>query len=371
VTAALLTCELHPPDKAAVATTVWRSGPIGLLACGLLAGGVSAQLANPNLVPNPYTPVEGAWAPLPDGREWGATSAVHNAGKGRIWATERCGGNENCLDTPDVDPVLLIDTFDGKILESFGRGLIVWPHGMDVDAAGNVWIADARGDERRMSGHQVLKFSPDGELLLRLGKAGVAGNDEYTFDQPCDVVVAPNGDIFVADGHAENGSNHRIVKYDGTGRFLMQFGGPGTDRGQLRVPHALAMDSQGRLFVADRANNRVQIFDQNGNFIDAWTQFGRPSGLYIDRNDVLYVADSESNSGRWRNPGWYRGIRIGSAVDGFVTAFIPDPDTGAVRGTGVAEGVTADDDGNVYGAEVAGRQLRKYVLNPPGRPLSD
>jgi DNA-binding beta-propeller fold protein YncE len=359
---------MHHP---AVWATSRRSQTLALLAGWLLAGGASAQLANPNQVPNPYTAVEGIWAPLPGGRVWGATSTVHNAGNGRIWAAERCGANDNCLDTPDIDPVLLIDTSDGKILKSFGRGLIVWPHGIDVDAAGNVWIVDARGDERRMKGHQILKFSPDGELLMTLGKAGVAGHDEYTFDQPCDVVVAPNGDIFVADGHAEDGSNHRIVKYDSAGVFLMQFGEPGTGRGQLRVPHALAMDSQGRLFVADRANNRVQIFDQNGNFIDAWTQFGRPSGLYIDRSDMLYAADSESNSGRWRNPGWYRGIRIGSAIDGFVTAFIPDPNTGAVRGTGVAEGVTADDQGNVYGAEVAGRQLRKYVLNPLGGPLRD
>jgi hypothetical protein len=109
----------------------------------------------------------------------------------------------------------------------------------------------------------------------------------------------------------------------------------------------------------------VQIFDQDGSFIDAWSQFGRPSGVYIDANDMLYVADSESNTGRWRNPGWYRGIRIGSAIDGFVTAFIPDPNTGSAPGTGAAEGVTADDDGNVYGAEVADRRLRKYVLGAP------
>jgi DNA-binding beta-propeller fold protein YncE len=341
----------------------------GLLAGSLYAQGAWPQLANPNVVPNPYTTVEGNWIPLPDGREWGATSTVYNAGNGLIWAAERCGGNTNCLDTPDIDPVMLIDPADGTILRSFGRGQIVWPHGIHVDADGNVWIADARGDEERMKGHQVYKFSPDGELLLSLGQAGVAGSGEYTFDQPCDVLVAPNGDIFVADGHSEGGNN-RIVKYDRNGRYLLEFGTTGWGRGELRVPHALAMDSQGRLFVGDRANNRVQIFDQEGNFIDAWSQFGRPSGLYIDAQDMLYVADSESNSGRWRNPGWYRGIRIGSASDGFVTAFIPDPNTGVARGgTGVAEGVTADDSGNVYGAEVADRRLRKYVLNPLGAAL--
>jgi DNA-binding beta-propeller fold protein YncE len=341
-----------------------------LLAGGLIGPDAGAQLATPNVVPNPYTTVDDSWVTLPDGREWGATSTVYNAGNGLIWAAERCGGNTNCLDTPDIDPVMLIDASDGSIVRTFGHGLIVWPHGIHVDREGNVWIADARGDSERMKGHQVHKFSPDGELLMSLGRAGVAGNGDYTFDQPCDVLVAPNGDIFVADGHSESGNN-RIVKYNSNGTFLLQFGTTGTGRGELLVPHALAMDSQGRLFVADRANNRVQIFDQEGNFIDAWTQFGRPSGVYIDANDILYVADSESNTGRWRNPGWYRGIRIGSVVDGFVTAFIPDPNTGAARGTGAAEGVTADDDGNVYGAEVADRRLRKYLLNPLGRRLDD
>jgi DNA-binding beta-propeller fold protein YncE len=196
----------------------------------VLATGANAQLATPNFVPNPYTTVAGIWAPLPDGRVWGATSTVYNAGNGRIWVAERCGDNTNCLDTPDIDPVMLIDTADGRILQSFGRGLIVWPHGIHVDADGNVWIADARGDESRMMGHQVHKFSADGELLMSLGRAGVAGNDEYSFDQPCDVLVAPNGDIFIADGHSEMGNN-RIVKYDRNGRFLLQFGTAGA------IPH--------------------------------------------------------------------------------------------------------------------------------------
>lgn len=331
-----------------------------------LCANATAQLDNPNVIPNPYDTVPGVWAPLPDGREWGATSTVYYAGDGKIWAAERCGGNGNCLDTPDIDPVMLIDTKTGKILKTFGKGMIVWPHGIHVDKEGNVWIADARIDKERKKGNQVLKFSPDGKLLMTLGKAGVVGDDEYTFDQPCDVLVAPNGDIFVADGHSGR-TNHRVVKYDSKGKYILQFDGSDQVNGQLLVPHALAMDSQGRLFVGDRANSRLQIFDQDGKHIDTWTQFGRPSGLYIDKNDILYSADSESNTGRngaiGRNAGWYRGIRIGSAKTGFVHAFIPDPNTGlASGGTSVAEGVAADEDGNVYGAEVAQRMLRKYVL---------
>lgn len=325
----------------------------------LAATAAAAEPSSPNEIPNPYKTVPSVWAELPDDREWGATSAVYVAPDGKhIWSAERCGGNTgSCLEKPDVDPIMLISP-DGDIVKSFGAGMIAWPHGMHVDAEGNVWLTDARGEGDR--GHQVHKFSADGELLMSLGKEGVAGDGNDEFDGPSDVLVAPNGDIFVADGHG-SGGNNRVVKFDKNGKFIKTWGSTGAENGEFRDPHALAMDSQGRLFVGDRGNSRLQIFDQDGKHIDTWTQFGRPSGLFIDDNDVLYSADSESNSGPQRNPGWYRGIRIGSAKDGFVTAFIPDPNTGAARGTSVAEGVTADAAGNVYGAEVAQRMLRKYM----------
>lgn len=331
-----------------------------LFAMSTLSSSAIGQLENPNIIPNPYSVVPDVWAPLPDDREWGATSTVYYAGEGNIWAAERCGANGNCLDTPELDPIFLIDA-QGRVIKSFGAGLIVWPHGIHVDFDGNVWIADARGDPVRMKGHQVHKFSSDGELLMSLGLPGIAGKGNNIFDQPNDVLVAPNGDIFVADGHSSNGNN-RIVKFNSNGEYMMEWGGKGTGSGQLDVPHALAMDSAGRLFVADRGNSRLQIFDQAGTWLATWTQFGRPSGLYIDGNDTLYSADSESNTGPGRNPGWYRGIRIGSAKTGFVEAFIPDPNTGEANGTSVAEGVSADEDGNVYGAEVAQRALRKYII---------
>ncbi len=320
----------------------------------------NAQSDNPNVIPNPYDTVPGVFAPLPDGREWGAISAVYAAADGNIWVAERCGGNfgpNSCVDRPDVDPIMLISP-EGKILKSFGAGLITWPHGIHVDFEGNVWLTDARGVEGK--GHQVHKFSADGKLLMSLGKKGVAGSGNDEFDGPSDVLVAPNGDIFVVDGHGAEGNN-RVVKFDKNGKFIKTWGETGSEDGQFRDPHALAMDSKGRIFVGDRGNSRLQIFDQDGNHLATWTQFGRPSGLYIDENDILYSADSESNTSDSRNPGWYRGIRIGSAVDGFVTAFIPDPNTGRARGTSVAEGVTVDKQGNVYGAEVLQRTLRKYV----------
>lgn len=321
----------------------------------LTSGGIaSAQ----NSAANPYRTVEG-WAKLPDGREWGATSAIYPANDGKhIWIAERCGSNL-CVGS-DVDPVMLYDA-DGNVVKSFGSGMITWPHGMYVDADDNVWIADAVGyaPVPEGIGHTIMKFSPDGELLMRLGKEGVAGDGIDVFNKPSDMLVAPNGDIFVADGH-DAGGNNRIIKFDKDGKYLMQWGSTGGDHGQFRDPHALAMDSQGRLFVGDRGNSRLQIFSQNGEWISTWTQFGRPSGLFIDANDILYSADSESNARR--NTGWKRGIRIGSAKDGFVTAFIPDPEPDQDNsGTSAAEGIAVDAAGNIYGAEVGPRRVMKYI----------
>ena len=310
--------------------------------------------------PNPYRTVAGVWGQLPEGRTWGATSAVYPALDGvNIWVAERCGQN-SCADKDEVDPILLFDP-SGRLLKSFGAGLILWPHGMHVDRDGNVWVTDAVGfgaaPEGR--GHEILKFSPDGELLMTLGKKGVAGDGPDTFRQPSDILVAPNGDIFVADGHGAGGNN-RIVKFSSDGTFIKAWGSTGAENGEFRDPHALAMDSQGRLFVGDRGNSRIQIFDQDGNHIATWTQFGRPSGLFIDDNDILYAADSESSASR--NPGWRRGIYIGSAKDGWVTAFIPDPEPDPDdSGTSGAEGVAVDSQGNVYGAEVGPRMLQKYI----------
>ncbi len=330
---------------------------LALVACvALIAtpGAVHAQMA----APNPYRPLEGVWGALPDGRTWGATSAVFPSPDGNLWVAERCGANI-CVGS-DVDPVISFD-LSGNILRTFGAGMLAWPHGMYVDREGNVWVTDAVGFEPVPDGwgHVVYKFSPEGELLMTLGKKGVAGNGPDTFTKPSDVLVAPNGDIFVADGH-DAGGNNRIVRLSSGGAFMKEWGSTGSENGEFRDPHALAMDSQGRLFVGDRGNSRIQIFDQDGNHLATWTQFGRPSGLFIDENDILYAADSESNTRR--NPGWKRGIYIGSARTGWVTAFIPDPEPDPDNSsTSGAEGVAVDASGNVYGAEVGPRMLRKYV----------
>ena len=186
----------------------------------------------------------------------------------------------------------------------------------------------------------------------------VSGPSPATFNQPSDVITNANGDIFVADGHGGN-SNARIVKFDKNGKFIKTWGKKGSAPGEFDIPHSLAFDSRGRLFVADRNNVRLQIFDQEGNFIDQWYQFSRISGIFIDKNDMLYAADSES-SPTSHPGGWKRGMRIGSARDGKVLYFIPDPQI-EPSGTSAAEGVAVDAKGNVYGAEVGPKAVKKYV----------
>jgi DNA-binding beta-propeller fold protein YncE len=225
-------------------------------------------------------------------------------------------------------------------------------------------------------GHQVFKFSPDGKLLMTLGVAGGGAGAEGFF-QPNDVATDTNGDIYVAEGHGgdnaridtngdiyvaegHGGDNARIVVFDKSGKYLREFGRKGTGPGEFDQPHGLAFDARGRLFVADRSNNRIQIVDKSGKFLEEWTQFSRPSGIFIS-NDMIYVADSESGSvGNARTRTEKRGIRIGSLKDGKVTAFIPDPNEAATN-TSAAEGVAVDRAGNIYGAEVGQRALKKYV----------
>jgi hypothetical protein len=339
--------------------------PVVLIAAGALAGLLaSASRADdnavPNSQPNPYHRDE-SFFKMPAGRTMGSTSAVAIDHAGHIWMADRCGTNS--CEGSSLDPVMEFDAH-GKFIKAFGGGLMLFPHGIFIDRADHIWVTDGHvGDGK---GDDVLEFSQTGKVLRTLGRPGVAGDGPDTFHEPNAVLVAPNGTIFVADGHTAGKGNARVIKFDKNGKFIKQWGGHGSGPGQFEVPHTLAMDSKGRLFVGDRANSRVQIFDQDGNLLAVWTQFGKTSGSYIDRHDILYVADSESREaqGYGNHPGWKRGIRIGSVKDGIVTAFIPDtyPDPESTITSG-AEGLTVDANGVIYGGEVQQRDVVRYEKN--------
>jgi sugar lactone lactonase YvrE len=308
---------------------------------------VYSQATDPNSAPNPYRLADG-WAKQPQGRGFGSTIGLNVDRDGKsMWIFDRCGGNT--CEGSNIAPLTKYDA-TGKIIATMGTGMFNFPHGLYVDNDDNVWVTDGRGKNKK--GNTAVKMNQEGKVLMTLGEPGVAGDGPNQFNAPSDVITAPNGDIFVADGHGDK-TNARIVKFDKNGKFIKTWGKEGKGQGEFDVPHNLAMDSAGRLFVADRANSRIQIFDQDGNFIAEWKQFGRPSGLWIDKNDTLYVADSQSTDKV--NPGFKQGIRIGSAKDGKVTAFIEETQL-----LGALEGVGVDGDGNVYAGYTNAMNLKRF-----------
>jgi DNA-binding beta-propeller fold protein YncE len=321
---------------------------------------------------NPYRVIRD-WAQLSlEGRPWGGSNGVAIDRDGRsVWATDRCseGIAPGCLGTK-VNPVHLFDP-SGKEVRSFGGGMFVWPHGIHVDRDGNVWVTDARvatpaelnkfpGEANK--GSVVVKFSPDGKVLMTLGKPGVRGNPPDALTDPNDVATDPaNGDVYVAESHSNVEDPNlvgRISVFDRNGKFLRTIGKTGTGPGEFRTPHMIKFDTQGRLIVADRHNHRVQILTKDGKFLAEYREFSRVSGIAIDGNDMLYAADSESTPKR--NPGWLKGIRIGSLKDGKVTMFVPPHKTAAPDGA-MGEGIAIDAAGNLFTAEATVRGVTKYV----------
>ncbi|MQA90240.1 MAG: hypothetical protein GEU90_08395 [Gemmatimonas sp.] len=356
-------------------------------AAQLTGAGTSPNPITGEGIPNPNPNRVGSWATLPEGREWGSTAGIAiDPTDGHIWAYERCasgsagGPGVNCDSNP-VDPIFKFDRNTGEILANFGAGVFVTPHGIHVDQEGNVWVTDFAGNEEGTKGHQVHKFSPEGELLLSLGVAGQPGNGPDNFNQPNDVIVAPDGSILVADGHSgqgmtnqdaideglEEGLTARVVKFSPEGEFLLEWGEIGTEHGQFRTPHALAFDSQDRLWVADRGNHRIEIYDQEGNYLESRYQYGRISDVFITEDDRVYAIDSESN--RLQHINWSNGVRIGQVDRDYIEGFIPPWESDSRPGHGVAgEGVAVDADGNVYVAEGpasladAGSAFTKYEV---------
>ena len=291
-----------------------------ILGAIILAAGSDARAQNASPT---YQTVEN-WAQFPEGvTKWGGATGVDIDSKGNIYVFHR---NESM-------PIMAFDR-NGKFLRAWGQGMFKTTHFLRTDREGNVWVTD-RGD------HQVFKFSPEGKLLMTLGKKGVIGENESqdAFNGVADLVIARNGDIFIADGES---TNTRVVKYSKDGKFIKWWGGKGTEPGKFDEPHSIAIDAQGRLYVGDRRNKRVQIFDQDGKFIDQWTHLGTPWGVYA-KDDKLFVVDgTEANC-----------LFIVNIKDGKVLQKID----GLVNATAV----TVDSKNAIYIGEVNGANVRKLV----------
>ena len=359
-------------------TATFIAALAAIAAFGVAAHTQQTQYPKQTQLPNSYRLVEN-WPTLPksmNGGQWGELIRADIDSKGNVWVFHRCfntvpAGAATCVGRSEP-PILEFDP-SGKLLMSFGVGMFAFPHGFTVDVQGNVWASDANASETVLGisakdsngvtrGQQVFKLSAAGRVLMTLGKEGIAGNGPDTFDRPTGVAVAPNGDIFVSDGHAPNQHNNaRVMKFAKDGRFIKAWGHKGAGPGDFDEPHDIFIGgSQSRLYVADRRNNRIQVFDQDGKFIVAWTQFGQPSSVFVGKDDTIYVGASFPDP--TAKKGELRGITIGNAKTGSLTAFIPDPsDLDQVDVGTSASGIAADDMGNIYAADVGTHGLRKYV----------
>ena len=323
-------------------------------------------------ISNPNPVVTNQWGEFPAGRDWGHTAGIDiDPTDGNIWAYERCaaggggaaGGPVNC-DTNPVDPIFKFDRNTGEVLANFGAGIFTTPHGIHADHEGNVWVTDFATNASGTKGQQVHKFSPDGELLMSLGVAGQVGNDSTHFNGPTDVIVAADGSIFVSDGHGgqgmttvaaieegrQAGQTGRIMKFTADGTFIKEWGQIGAAHGEFRTPHGMEIDSQNRLWVADRGNHRLEIFDLDGNYLESRYSYSRVSGIFITDDNLVYAIDSES--GPLNNINWISGVRVGPLNEDRLIGFIPGypTDTRGYQST-AGEGVAVDADGTVFVAE--------------------
>jgi sugar lactone lactonase YvrE len=274
------------------------------------------------------------WGQLTAPLKWGEVPNVAIDPKGTVFVFTR------------TEPPVVELNAAGKVLKTWGQGMFVWPHGIRFDRDGNLWITDGRAADG--NGQMVYKFNSDGtKVLMTIGTKGVSGEGPYEFNGVTDVAIAPNGDIFVSDGHV----NSRIVKYTKDGKFIKTWGKKGTAPGEFNLPHSIAFDSRGRLLVCDRSNKRIQLFDQDGNFLEEWKQFGEASGIFIKPDDTLYVTD-------WQDR---KSIFIASAKDGSIRE--------TIQGLTLAEGLTVDKDGNIYAAETLPGQIGELVTGSAVRKL--
>jgi DNA-binding beta-propeller fold protein YncE len=324
-------------------------------------------------LPNPFK-TEFDWAKMPKGRVWGDARAIALDKDGSsVWVADRCGLNEGiCGKDKTINPVMKFDR-NGNLVKAFGAGMFQSPHGIFVDKDGNIWTTDGGPQDGcqpagQPAGNKLREWSPDGKLLMTI--SGPVNGKPFTGLN--DVVVSPvTGDIFLADGHGGYGtpSNNRIIRFDKTGKFILEWGKPGDGDNEIGIPHALAMDKEGRIYVADRSSTAVKVYDQTGKLLHVWHQFGQPSGVTVDKNDLLYVVDETANiPGVMKagpvtltNPKLSPGVRI-AKLDGKIIANVP------YRPGNTLEGIAVDDAGNIYGANTNHPRAVRFMQTGPLPP---
>ncbi len=233
---------------------------------------------------NGYSVVHG-WPQLPVGRALGRATGVEVDSHNHVFVfhgVEREWSEPFPAEPIQAPTIVVFDGETGELIAEWGQKMFVMPHGLSIDSADNIWVTD-------VGRHQIFKFSHDGELLLTLGEDRVPGADDKHFNLPTDVAVLDDGGFFVSDGY----ENSRVVKFSSNGEFQFQWGSKGSKQGQFDLPHGIAIDHEGRVYVADRSNARVQVFDRDGRYISEWAgpEIGRPYGVAIGPDEKAYIVD--------------------------------------------------------------------------------
>jgi len=290
--------------------------------------------------------VDPTWPQRPDGIEWGAVPGIAVDSDDRVWVYTR------------AEPPIQVYNAEGKLVRAFGQGLIGTAHHIKIDVDNNVWVTD-------IGNHVVIQFSPQGQILRQLGVRGEAGNDQRHFNKPTDIAVTPEGDVFVSDGYG----NNRVVHYDHNGKFVKSWGKLGSGPGEFHLPHAIAIDSTGRLYVADRSNARIQVFDQDGKFIQQWRNLVVPWGFAVTPNDEIWVCGSSPmpppSAGKMlgippRDQLLMKLDRSGRVLQLWAVPKGEDQKEQPGQLNWV-HGMAVDSHGNLYAGDITGKRAQKFI----------
>lgn len=293
--------------------------------------------------------VDLTWPRKPDHIKWGQMPGVTVDARDRVYVFNRS------------EPAVQVYQADGTFLRAWNIGDAGGAHGIRIGPENSIWTTDIKN-------HVVRKYDPEGKLLLTLGELGQAGSDERHFDKPTDVAVLPNGEIYVSDGYG----NRRVIHFDAAGKYINQWGEAGSKPGQFALPHSIVADSQSRLYVADRENARIQVFDRDGKLLDVWTNIVTPWGLYLTRNDELWVCGSSpvtgAEPGKWAVLPPPDQVVMRLNVKGQVLLRVPLWKTASPPGqpgeVDWVHGIALDSNGNLYLGDIQGQRVQKFTRKP-------